>query len=202
MFSHSEGGIPMGLDANRLTEHIGKTLRRLRQERNWSLEELARATGVSKPMLGQIERGESNPTVMTLWKIATGLQVPFSAFLHGMELPRATLVRRSEQAVITDDGGRYNVQSVLALQQPHAADLYEATLLPGGHHRADAHGLDVREGVWVTRGHLTVVLDEAEYRLSEGDALHFPADIAHQYRNDTDTPCTFVVLLIYPKGRD
>ena len=61
-----------------LARFLSTTLKQLRQQRGWSLSRLAEATGVSKAMLGQIERNESSPTVATLWKIATGLNVPFS----------------------------------------------------------------------------------------------------------------------------
>lgn len=60
-----------------ITQHPATTLKALRQARGWSLSKLAEETGVSKAMLGQIERNESSPTVSTLWKIATGLNVPF-----------------------------------------------------------------------------------------------------------------------------
>lgn len=60
-----------------LARFLSTTLKQLRQQRGWSLSRLAEATGVSKAMLGQIERNESSPTVATLWKIATGLNVPF-----------------------------------------------------------------------------------------------------------------------------
>jgi XRE family transcriptional regulator, regulator of sulfur utilization len=63
-----------------LSLHIGQTLRDLRQQRGWSLDKTAQATGVSKAMLGQIERGESSPTVVTLWRISSGLQASFSEF--------------------------------------------------------------------------------------------------------------------------
>ncbi|EHP1862751.1 helix-turn-helix transcriptional regulator, partial [Salmonella enterica] len=64
-----------------LTHYLATTLRTLRHQRGWSLSRLAEISGVSKAMLGQIERNESSPTVATLWKIATGLNVPFSMFI-------------------------------------------------------------------------------------------------------------------------
>ena len=72
-----------------ITQHLATTLKALRQARGWSLSKLAEETGVSKAMLGQIERNESSPTVSTLWKIATGLNVPFSAFITPESEPQA-----------------------------------------------------------------------------------------------------------------
>ena len=64
-----------------INAQISRTLKARRKERGWSLDKTAQQTGVSKAMLGQIERQESSPTIATLWKIATGLQCSFSSFL-------------------------------------------------------------------------------------------------------------------------
>ena len=61
---------------------IADNLKRMRKENRWSLDTVAEMTGVSKSMLGQIERKESSPTVATLWKIATGLHISFTALLE------------------------------------------------------------------------------------------------------------------------
>ena len=67
------------------TTTIGERLRVIRTNMNLSLDETAKLTGVSKPMLGQIERGQSVPTITTLWKIATGLKKPLSSFLDNRQ---------------------------------------------------------------------------------------------------------------------
>ena len=63
-----------------MSSRISENLRQIRKEKKLSLDSMAEQTGVSKSMLGQIERGESSPTVATLWKIATGLHISFTAF--------------------------------------------------------------------------------------------------------------------------
>jgi transcriptional regulator with XRE-family HTH domain len=80
-----------------IAQHLAATLKTLRQQRGWSLSRLAEETGVSKAMLGQIERNESSPTVATLWKIATGLNVPFSAFIVPMKRRRRPPLTRSSR---------------------------------------------------------------------------------------------------------
>ena len=80
--------------------YLATSLRALRNEKHWSLDRAAQETGVSKAMLGQIERGESSPTIATLWKIASGFHVSLSSFLA--PLPSATdsgLVRRNANAL-------------------------------------------------------------------------------------------------------
>lgn len=73
-----------------IAQHLSVTLKTLRQQRGWSLSRLAEETGVSKAMLGQIERNESSPTVATLWKIATGLTCRFPP----LSLPMRQVNRR------------------------------------------------------------------------------------------------------------
>ena len=82
-----------------ITQHLAATLKTLRQARGWSLSKLADEAGVSKAMLGQIERNESSPTVSTLWKIATGLNVPFSAFITP-EADRQAVFDPQQQAMV------------------------------------------------------------------------------------------------------
>ena len=73
---------------------IGERLKEIRNTRQLTLDDVAELTGVSKPMLGQIERGQSIPTVTTLWEIATGLKTPLSFFLEGPQ---------SEYAIVSPD---------------------------------------------------------------------------------------------------
>ncbi|WAH37798.1 helix-turn-helix domain-containing protein [Alicyclobacillus dauci] len=190
------------MNADDLTQTIGQTLRRLRKERDWTLDQLAQATGVSKPMLGQIERGETNPTVVTLWKIATGLKVSFASFLQELESPRVTVIRRSDQPVVADDGGTYVVRNLFALRDGDAEpiDLFDTRLAAGATHRAEPHGEQVTEGIWVKRGNLSVRLGETLYDLAEGDAIKFPADVHHSYENRGESDCEFVILLVYARG--
>ncbi len=68
-----------------ISRSIAQHLQTVRKARGLSLDKTAKLTGVSKAMLGQIERGESSPTIATLWKIATGLACSFSSFLSGDE---------------------------------------------------------------------------------------------------------------------
>ncbi|UOF90005.1 XRE family transcriptional regulator [Fodinisporobacter ferrooxydans] len=185
------------MEIDYLTQHIGQTLRRLRKERGWTLDQLADVTEVSKPMLGQIERGESNPTVVTLWKIAGGLQVPFSVFLKDFEQPHAIVVRQSEQPIVQDNNGHYVVRNVLTIRHPRSVELFQTRLLPECFHEAEAHGANVTEGIWVKKGCLTLRIKDQAYVLEAGDSIHFVADVSHIYINEHDEDCEFLVLLVY-----
>lgn len=87
---------------------ISKNVRLLRDQKKLSLEKMAELTGVSKTMIGQIERGESTPTITTLWKIANGLKVSFSELIHAPQ-PEIKVVRNEDAQILTEDDGRYRV---------------------------------------------------------------------------------------------
>lgn len=185
------------MEADRLTFRIGQILKGLRKQKQLTLDQLSEMTGVSKPMLSQIERGETNPTVVTLWKIATGLMVPFSTFLQDLEDPEVTVVRASGQRILVDDGGQYVVRSVMAVKDPQPADLFHVHLEQGCSHTAEAHGTNIREGLWIRQGQLAMVIGGKTHELEEGDSLHFLANVEHSYINQGTSDCEFLVLLIY-----
>lgn len=83
---------------------IGERLKEIRATRNLTLEDVSKLTDVSKPMLGQIERGQSSPTITTLWKIAVGLKVPLSLLLEELEDECNVVDTRSKDAIIENDG--------------------------------------------------------------------------------------------------
>ena len=90
-----------------LNEIIAENLKRLRTERGLSLGRLAELSGVSKVMLSQVEKGESSPTINTLWKIATGLQVPYTQLID-IQATKPFFVPKAESALV-DDGKGYRV---------------------------------------------------------------------------------------------
>ena len=87
---------------------VAKNIRRLREENRLSMEELAKLSGVSKSMLAQIERGDGNPTISTLWKISNGMKVPFDALTVR---PKASyeIVKTSDIQPILEDGERFAI---------------------------------------------------------------------------------------------
>lgn len=185
------------MEANELSQKIGLILRRLRRERGWTLDDMAQVTGVSKPMIGQIERGETNPTVVTLWKITSGLNLPFSVFLQDFEPPLVQLVPQRSQAIVKDDGGAYIVRNLVAIRHPHSSDLFEILLRANASHSSEPHGPSVNEAIWVHQGELCLSIEREEYVLNTGDSVQFVADTPHAYQNRSSTDCLFVVMLVY-----
>ena len=184
--------------------YLATSLRALRNEKHWSLDRAAQETGVSKAMLGQIERGESSPTIATLWKIASGFHVSLSSFLA--PLPSATdsgLVRRNASALRQQPGPDGMLIAPLFPFEPHFGfELFELTLLAGYERLSEAHEAGVTEHVIVLRGAMEVLIDGQWLPLQAGDALRFAADCPHGYRNPTQIPAVFHNLIYYGLARE
>lgn len=88
-----------------MNQIVAKNIKRLREKNKMSMDELSKLSGVSKSMLAQIERGEGNPTLSTLWKISNGMKVPFDALTVRPENPYE-LVKTSELQPLLEDGGK------------------------------------------------------------------------------------------------
>lgn len=173
---------------------LGARLRQLRHERGLSLDGLAELTGVSKPMLGQVERGTSSPTVATLWKIATGLHVPFTALLQ--DASSAEQIRRRDQTALYEDDERFQVFSTYAAPGS-PVELFRVVLLPGAKRHAEGHGQGVMESITVCDGNLFVQVSDEGFYLEPGDALNFVADASHTYENQGSATCTVHMAIFY-----
>ncbi|MGX5826034.1 helix-turn-helix domain-containing protein [Mesorhizobium sp. 43Arga] len=176
----------------------GKLLKSIRHELGWSLDQTAGQTGVSKAMLGQIERGESTPTVATLWKIATGLQVPMTALLEP--------AREEGDVLLFRDAANLRVRPApegmqRALLFPYEArfgfELYELAFAPGFESISEPHDVGVVEHVTVQRGTVELLVGEEWRELREGQSLRFPADRRHGYRNRTQIEALVMDLIHY-----
>lgn len=182
-------------------QHVPIALRALRQTRGWSLDKTAQETGVSKAMLGQIERSESSPTIATLWKIASGFHVSLSYFLEPSttNTASATLYRNAAELrhQPSPDG------MLIALLYPYEArfgfELLELTLLPGYERRSEAHEHGVTETVIVLNGEMEVLVENHWQPLSKGESVRFAADQPHGYRNVSRETVTFHNLIHYAR---
>lgn len=186
------------MEKQNLNTLIGLNLKTVREQRGLSLEKAAKQTGVSKPMLGQIERGVSNPTVSTLWKIATGLGVSFSSFLQGND-DEVTLIKKRELEPIEEDSGRYLVYPLFSMENGKPFEMFSVELKPGCHYTSDAHPRGVEELIWVESGQFNLIVDEQSYTLSAQEAVRFKADRAHSYQNLNQEPCMAVLTVYYPQ---
>lgn len=176
-----------------IAQHLAATLKNLRQERAWSLSKLAEETGVSKAMLGQIERNESSPTVATLWKIATGLNVPFSVFITPPETDGEQSFDPQQQEMV--------VTPIFPWDPELCFDHFSITLAPGALSESTPHEKGVIEHVVVIGGQLDMCIEGEWRRLEAGEGLRFAGDLPHAYRNSGEQTVHFHSIIHYPKEK-
>lgn len=184
-------------EASDLTPVVGANLRRLRASRGLSLERLARASGVSRAMLGQIELGQSTPTINVLWKIARALAVPFSALITNRSAGRTTVMAAARAKVLTSHDGAFSSRALFPFDAPRTVEFYELRLAPHAVEQADAHPPGTTENLVVTRGELEMTVGAERHALGTGDAILFEADVPHLYRNVGAAELVMYLVMTY-----
>lgn len=176
---------------------MGYNLRRLRAQRGLSLERLARASGVSRAMLGQIELHQSTPTINVLWKIARALEVPFSALISQPNASRARLLPGDRCKILTSRDGSFSSRALFPFDEPRQVEFYELRLAPHASESADAHMPGTMENLVVTHGQLELKVGDDQYSLHTGDAIQFEADVPHEYRNPGGDETIMYLVMMY-----
>lgn len=181
-----------------INHHISVTLKALRRERGWSLDKTAAETGVSKAMLGQIEREESSPTIATLWKIATGFRTSFSSFIE--EIPTSfdgSVYRGGEPQQLHPTDEKIRVMPIFPFDSELNFEIYIIELLPGCEHLSPPHKHGVIEHVIVVEGKMEVLIDGAWKLLTKGEGIRFDANQPHGYRNLNEKIACFHDIIHY-----
>lgn len=173
---------------------IGENLKRLRSDRRLSLSQLAEACDVSKVVLSQIERGEANPTVNTIWKIAAGLKVPYTELLDNKS-KETTIIHRDEAIEQIALDGNYKSYIYLSVSHDCVFDLFTIELQPGTKYESLGHLPGSKEYLLVNQGSAQVLIGEETYVLSEGDCFCFDGNKTHTYVNTGSSVlnCTSIV---------
>jgi transcriptional regulator with XRE-family HTH domain len=164
---------------------IGPRVRALREAMDLSLRDLALRSGVSAPMLSQVERGETSPTLQVAARIAGGLELRLSQLLRLDEGGTVTVVRSGDARKGGADGHRYEVLSppLPGLRAEVSRHRLTAGAATGGPGDPPMHEPGSRETAVIESGAVTLVVDGARHRLGPGDCVTFDADLAHHFEN-------------------
>ncbi len=176
---------------------VGENLRRLRARRGLTLEGLAQQSGVSRAMLGQIELGQSAPTINVLWKIARGLGVTFSALIATTGTAGPLVMRASDAKVLTSKDRHFSSRALFPVDQPRRVEFYELRLAAGGVERAEPHPPGTVENLVVTAGSVEIETDGVRHELETGDAILFEADSGHVYKNRGRAEAVMYLVMTY-----
>ena len=181
---------------DRLNILVSENIKRIRQEKNLSLGDLAKLSDVSKSMLAQIERGEGNPTLSTLWKIANGMQVSFNTLISQPKLPYK-VIKLAEIEPILDMNGELKNYSLFSDIENNFS-VYQIEVGKEISWISEAHLCGTAEFVIVIQGTLEIKLEEKTFILKKGENLWFKADVLHSYCN-LDEGTTIFHNILYNK---
>lgn len=184
-------------EATDLAPVVGSNLRRLRTRRGLSLERLAQISGVSRAMLGQIELGQSAPTINVLWKIARALEVTFSALISARTQSGALVLRASESKILTSKDRSFSSRALFPFDEPRRVEFYELRLTAGAVEDADAHPPGTAENLVVNAGTVEIDVAGDTHKLEAGDSILFEADSPHAYRNVGKTEAVMFLVMTY-----
>jgi transcriptional regulator with XRE-family HTH domain len=186
------------LGAADLGRRVAENLRAKRKARGMSLDDLAKASGVSRAALSQVETCKTNPTVGLLWKIAVGLGVPFQDLLG--ESPRAaTVLRRGEAQVLRSLDGKLESRPLAPAGASPLVELYELRLAPRATHASEPHAPGTHELLVVLSGALRLRLGDDSYELAAGDSVSFAADRPHVYENPSGSEARYHNVIVYER---
>jgi XRE family transcriptional regulator, regulator of sulfur utilization len=179
------------------TPAVGARVRALRDAMGLSLRDLADRSGVSAPMLSQVERGETSPTLAVAARIAAGLELTLSQLLRLDEDRHVVVIRRGEGRKRRRAGHR--VEELTPPLPGQRADVSLHRLDPGavtgGPGDPPLHEPGSRETAVVLDGAPTLVVDGQRHELREGDSVTFDADLAHHFENNANQPAQLLAVV-------
>jgi transcriptional regulator with XRE-family HTH domain len=209
------------------TNELGGLVAEHRNARGVKVSELARAVGVSPSLISQIERGQSQPSVSTLFALAEALDVPVDAFFArdrtpGLQPDGAATATDREPGQPTNEptdgaGHRYLVRSDgraaidieggvrwerLTPETLAEVDFMELVYAPGAESHGELYRHPGAEMVLVLTGALTIFVGFEQYKLKPGDSIHFPSTVPHRYVNDGDVEARAVTVILHDGARE
>ncbi|MEB7776865.1 XRE family transcriptional regulator [Staphylococcus equorum] len=173
---------------------VARNLSDYRKKHNLSLDKVAIATGVSKNMLSQIEKGTSNPTITTLWKIANGLHLSLSQ-LTAMNDDSVDFIDESDIIPIIDE--QIAIYPYFPYDDNKKFEMFKMEIQAGGKMLSEPHHTGSEEYIIVNKGQLKIAVDTTMYTINSNQAFRFNSDVPHRYFNLTDEPVVFTATIHY-----
>ena len=182
-----------------LTAPLGPRVRALREAMDLSLRDLAERSGVSAPMLSQVERGETSPTLTVATRIAAGLELRLSQLLRLDEDGAITIVRPAERRQGGAPGGGHAYEILTPPLPGQRAEVARHTLaagaITGGPGDPPRHEPGSRETAIVEAGRVELHLDGDAHPLGAGDCVTFDADLPHHFENPGSTQAVLLAVV-------
>lgn len=167
---------------------LGPKLQRLRKQQGLTLEQLAERSNVSKSMLSQIERGQTNPTFATLWSLTRALNIEIADLVGQPKEDALSSVQMEHilsnmTPMMKSPDGCCLLRILSPVSTAGEIEWYELTFEPEGILDSQPHAAGTMEYLTCLSGSLHVTAGNTECRIEKGDSLHYPADIPHKICN-------------------
>ena len=179
-------------------ERLGDRLKKLRGDRGWSLESLADASGVSRSMLSQIERGQANPTLAVTIRIARAFGMSIGELVEDPDASSSVnVIRAADRAYHYRSDRSCTIRTLSPLHLEKDVEFYEVQLRPGGELRSAPHFEGTREFLTVEKGRVRIESGNDSEVLERGDSASYRADIPHALINTGKTDAVLFLVNIY-----
>ncbi len=177
-----------------VNEIIAINLKRLREEKNLSLGQLAELAGVSKVMLSGVEKGLSNPTINTIWKIAGALEVTYTDLL---ELPENNVIHIKKADIHPLDDDAYHIFSYYKRNSNRKYEIYQIEMDEGCVHESIGHSKESVEYIMMIEGDMELNVNGERHKLQVDDGFCFDAVVPHKYMNNSRNKIKAVLMIFY-----
>lgn len=168
-------------------------LKAARQAQGLSLDAVAKLSGVSRSMVSQIERGESSPTIATLWNLTSALQVDFAGLLEGAHLPAIEILRAEDVPTIKSSDAGCSIRILSRPEDAGQNEVYDMLFEDGGALKSSPHASGTSEQLTVIEGALTITSGDSSSRIEAGDTARYAADVDHVIHADEPSRAFLIV---------
>lgn len=178
--------------------HVCGRVKSERGRRGWTLEKLSTASGVSRSMLSQIERGTANPTLAVAYRIAQAFEMTLADLVEmPLGRPKIDVVRSNDTSSVFRNDKDCRIRTLSPLHLEKDVEFYELRLTPGGVLDSAPHFAGTREFLTIEEGAVRLTSGDDITELQAGDSAHYPADVPHRIENIHDGESVAFLVDIY-----
>jgi XRE family transcriptional regulator, regulator of sulfur utilization len=179
---------------------LGPHIQQLRKRRELTLEALAKMSGVSKSMLSQIERGQANPTIGTVWALAEALAIDVSDLIGVRKMDRMIRVDVAQPSYVPEirsEDGRCVLRILSPADKTGTLEWYDISFEAGGRLDSEPHARGTTEHLSVLEGELAVTVASERSIVQNGGIARYPVDVAHSIENVSGLPARALLVVMF-----
>jgi transcriptional regulator with XRE-family HTH domain len=181
-----------------LSRLLCEKLKALRSNQDWTLEMLSAASGVSRSMLSQIERGNANPTLAVACKIASAFDISIGELIgEPWSGSSIKVIRRNDPTHHYRTDSQCRIRTLSPLNTEKTVEFYELAISPNAELRSAPHFDGTREFLAVEKGSVSVLSGTDICKLSKGDSAHYRADLDHVISNHGKGEAVCFLVVVY-----